>query len=291
MSEEQEQKLSKYQELLLKNKFNPDSVLPKKEEPKEEDFRRSYKLLNGLNEFRLIAWDDNGSIVVKNWIHMNLGIPFFCPNKLDRSERCPDCDFGWKLYNDNGKKHTDESRNFLAQEKWTIRGIVRSLEESDMEKFGYPKIRFIDLSPTNGATVESYFAPAQIKKWGDLSDYFKGRDIELTKDEVKAKARQASTVIERSAVQTPVFAHVELTDPKFEEMFVNMFDNTVDNNDRFERKSYKEILELMETFRQKTARRENHTQTEDFTVTASEFSEASSSLEKNEELEMIAKRF
>lgn len=285
------EQLSKYQELLKKNRFNPESVIPK-EDVKEEDLRRSYKLKNGLNEFRLIAWDD-GSPVLKNWIHMNLGVPFFCPNKLDKTEKCPDCDFGWKLYNDNGKQHTEESRNFLAQEKWTIRGIVRAEEKSDIEKFGYPQIRFIDLSPTNGATVESYFAPAQIKKWGDLSDYFKGRDIELTKDEAKAKARQASTVIERSAVQTPVFTDVDPEDPKFESMFVRMFEAAIDNSDRFERKTYKEILELMENFRRKNAPKEESLSghPEDFHVTSSGFSAASSSLEQNEELEIVAKRF
>ena len=285
------EQLSKYQELLKKNKFNPESIVPK-EEVKEEDLRRSYKLKNGLNEFRLIAWDD-GSPVMKNWIHMNLGVPFFCPNKLDKTEKCPDCDFGWKLYNDNGKQHTEESRNFLAQEKWTIRGIVRAEEKSDIEKFGHPQIRFIDLSPTNGATVESYFAPAQIKKWGDLSDYFKGRDIELTKDEAKAKARQASTVIERSAVQTPIFTDVDPEDPKFESMFVRMFEAAIDNSDRFERKTYKEILELMENFRRKNAPKEESPSghPEDFHVTSSGFSAASSSLEQNEELEIVAKRF
>lgn len=285
-----EQQLSKYQELLLKNKFNPESVLPK-EEVKEEDLRRSYKLKNGANEFRPIAWDD-GSPIVKNWIHMNLGVPFFCPNKLDKTEKCPDCDFGWKLYNDNGKQHTEESRNFLAQEKWTLRGIVRAEEKEDIEKFGYPRIRFIDLSPTNGATVEGYFAPDQIKKWGELTDYFKGRDLELAKDEAKAKARQASIVVTRSPTTSNIFTDVEPSNPKFEEMFVNMFENAIDNGDRFERKTYKEILELMENFRRKNAPKDERASgNEDFSVTASGFSAASASLEQNEELEIAAKRF
>jgi len=285
------EQLNKFQELLNKNKFNPESVLPK-QDLKEEDLRRSYKLKNGANDWRIIAWDD-GSIIQKNWIHMNLGIPFFCPNKLDKTEKCPDCDFGWKLYNDNGKQHTEESRNFLAQEKWTIRGIARAEEKEDIEKFGYPRIRFLDLSPTNGATVESYFTPPQIKKWGNLSDYFTGRDIELNKDEAKAKARQASTVIERSAVQTPVFAELDPKDQKFEDMFVKMFENATPNEDRFEKKTYKEILELMENFRRKNSSKEEKTETEDFSVTSSGFSAASSSLaeQSNEDMDAVAKRF
>ncbi len=284
---------SKFQELLNKNKFNPETVIPK-EEAKDDDLRRSYKLKNGLNEWRILPWED-GSIIQKIGIHMNLGVPFFCPNKLDKTEKCPDCDFGWKLYNDNGKQHTEESRNFLSQEKWVIRGIARSEEKEDIAKYGHPRIRFLDSSPTNGKTVEAYFAPAQIKKWGNLSDYSKGRDIELTKDEAKAKARQASTSIERAAIQTSVFTDVEPDDPKFEEMFVKMYETAIPNEARFERKTYKEILELMDNFRRKNSSRNNSSddssETEDFSVQSSGFSAASGSLETNEDLDAVAKRF
>jgi len=280
---------SKYQELLQKNKFNPSTVEPKQDQ-KDEDFRRSFKLKNGPNDFRIIPWDD-GSIIQKTWIHMNLGVPFFCPNKIDKTEKCPDCDFGWKLYNDNGKKHTEESRNFLAQEKWTVRGIFRSEEKEDIAKYGYPKIRFIDLSPTNGATIESYFTAPQIKKWGNISDFFAGRGLELTKDEAKAKLRQASISIERSAVQSCVFSSITPQDSSFEETFVKMFENAIANEDRFEKKSYKDILDLMENFRKKIASKEASEEAEDFTVTSSGFSAASASLSnENEELDNLVKK-
>jgi len=280
--------LNKYQELLLKNKFNPETIVPKQDQ-KEEDFRRSFKLKNGPNDFRVIPWDD-GSIIQKSWIHMNLGVPFFCPNKLDKSEKCADCDFGWKLYNDNGKKHTEESRSFLAQEKWTLRGIFRSEEKEDIAKYGYPKIRFIDMSPTNGTTIESYFTAPQIKKWGNISDFFTGRDIELNKDEAKAKARQTSVTIERSAVQSTIFSNISPQDPSFEDMFVRMFENTLSNEERFEKKSYKEILDLMESYRKKSATKED-TEVEDFSVTSTGFSAASASLSNvNEDLDNLVKR-
>lgn len=285
------EQLSKYQELLNKNKFNPETVVPKQDQ-KEEDLRRSYKLVNGPNEFRIIAWDD-GSIIKINWVHMNLGVPFLCPNKLDKSEKCPDCEFGWRLYNENKKEHTDVSRNFLAQEKWTIRGIVRAEEKADVEKYGYPKIRFIDLSKTQGVLIESYFTPPQLKKWGNISDFFTGRDIELNKDEAKAKARQASVGIERSAVQSPVFVDVDPKDPKFEDMFVKMLENAIPNEERFETKTYKEILELMDNFRKKATAKEEKEETADFSTTSSGFSAASSSLaqEDSEDLNATAKRF
>lgn len=277
---------SKLQELKNKYKFNPETV--KTESKYEEDFRRSFKLENGLNKFRPVCFDD-GSLVVEMEVHMNLGVPFVCPSTFDKTIKCPSCEFGWRLYNENGKKHTDESKNYLKQSKWTIRGISRAKEKEDIEKYGHPVLRFLDFSPTNGKSIQDMNSPAKIEEYGDLTDLETGRDLLLTKDEAKAKMRQSSVEIERGGKDTPVFSTVKLNDPLFEDMLVKMFDSAPKLEDRFERREREEILELLESHQRKLLK---NSQDEGFSAGSSEFRDAQNALkgEESEDIDSVMKR-
>lgn len=248
-------------------------------EENEENFKKAYKLVNGRNNFRPIAFED-GLLVHKAWVHMNLGEPFLCPNKLDKNHECPDCAFGWELYNANGKKHTDDSKNYLAQEKYIIQGIVRAKEQEDIAKYGYPKVRFIDLSPTNGKTIEGYASDDDLKEFGDISDFDTGRDINLKKDDEKAKARQLSVEITRAGKESPILSTLKPSDPKYSEMLFATLDNMIDIRDRFALKSKNQILEMMNNLKQRLAKKAN-TQT-----TSPDFEEAVSNL-KNSEMDEL----
>lgn len=265
-------KMSKLEELQNKYKFNPETAKPAKT---EENFRKSYTLENGLNKWRTVCFDD-GSLIIEMMVHMNLGVPFLCPNAYDKSIKCPSCDFGWKLYNENGKKHTDESKNYLKQSKWVMRGIARSKEKEDMEKYGHPVLRFLDLSPTNGKSILDMNSRAKIEEFGDFTDLLSGRDLLLTKDEAKAKLRQASVSIERGGKDTPVLSLVKSSDPSFEDIVVKMFDSAVKLEDRFEKKEPEAILELLEAHLSKIQK--SSSQDESFSGESSEFANATGSL-------------
>lgn len=280
----------KFDQLMNKVKFNPDTAkqlaYASGEAEPDEDLRRSYKLKSGDNLFRIIPFED-GSVIKVVWVHMNLGVPFLCPSKIDKSEKCPECDFGWEMYNRNNKKHTDDSRNFLAQEKWFVRGIVRNEEKEDIEKYGYPRLRFLDLSPTNGKTVLSYFDEKNLEEWGDISDLFNGRDLKFKKDEEKAKQRQASVSIERQPTSKPALTSVKTSDPAFKKIIVSMFENGVDHSTRFEKKNYTQILEMMDKFKKKIS-----ASSDSFSEASEEFSKASSSLSKDSnDFDEIMKQF
>lgn len=289
MSEQVEQ-ADKFEQLMSRVKFDPDTVkqlaVESGQQEPDEDFRRSYKLKNGENVFRIVPFDD-GQIIKIFWVHMNLGVPFLCPNKLDKTHKCPDCDFGWKLYNENGKKHTDDSRNFLAQEKWLVRGIFRAEEEADIKKYGYPKLRFLELSPTNGKIILSYFNKENIEEWGDISDFTNGRDLKIKKDEEKAKARQSSVAIERQPLVKPVFSKVKTGTKEFKEMFVNVFENAVDVDSRYESKTYEQILELMKKFKDKMKSSDGD---DSFSHESDEFVKARNSVESESDFDEIMKR-
>lgn len=268
---------SKLQELQNKYKFNPETA--KNANKTEENFKKSYTLENGLNKWRTVCFDD-GSLIKEVLVHMNLGVPFVCPSAHDKSKKCPSCDFGWKLYNENGKKHTDESKNYLKQSKWVMRGIARAKEKEDMEKHGHPVLRFLDLSPTNGKSILDMNSPEKIEEFGDFTDLLAGRDLLLTKDEAKAKLRQASVTIERGGKDTPVLSLVKPSDPSFEDVVIKMFDTAIKLEDRFENKEPEEILELLEAHLSKIQKNSGQTKQEDesFSGEASEFSQATGSL-------------
>ncbi len=292
---EQSKSVSKLEELKNRFKFNPETIKPDdKKSNDEEDFRKSYKLENGLNKFRAICFDDQ-SIIQELEVHMNLGIPFLCPHSVDKTKKCPSCDFGWKLYNENGKKHTDESRNYLKQSKWVIRGIARAKEKEDIEKYGYPVLRFVDFSPTNGKEIQAMCLPEKIEEFGDISDLFSGRDLLITKDEAKAKLRQASVKIERGGKDCPVLSTIGSNSSQFEEVLVKMFDNAPKIEDRFEVKEEEEILELLESHLRKLSKNLSSSTKDDesdFEKEAPGFSAAANSLSSDQEdMEKILKRF
>lgn len=277
---------SKLEELRNKFKYNPEMVVvtDKKKEAKdngEEDFRRAYVLEGGLNKFRPVVFDD-GALIKELEVHMNLGVPFICPKIY--KEKCDSCDFGWKLYNENGKKHTDESKNYLKQSKWIIRGIARAKEESDIEKYGHPMLRFLDLSPSNGKTIQGMNSPENIEEFGDLTDLLAGRDLLLTKDLEKAKLKQASLTIERGGKDTPVFSKVKPKDEAFEDMLNKMFDNAPKIEDRFGRKTEEEVMELMEAHLKKLQKNLAESNDKDFKADSKDFESAASSLDDSEEM-------
>lgn len=224
-----------------------------------EDFRAGIKLGDGSNEFRSIVFDD-GTRLVELWVHYKLGVPFLCPNKLDPSVECPSCKFGWSIYNDRKKAdpkgdpkswHTEESRSWLAQQKGCIRGIQRSKEAEDIQKFGFPKVRFLDLSPTNAKIFLGFFEAKEKKKWGDIMDPESGRDLDFKKDAAKAKEKQASVTIERAPVQSSIFSDSDLTQEQIDQLVDKMLQDAIDISKRFEVKSPAEIEEMMEEFKQK----------------------------------------
>jgi hypothetical protein len=246
MSEQLTENLdNKFEQLMSKIQFDPEKATLEDNKKEEEDFRKSYKLEDGDTFFRIIPFDD-GSVIMKTDVHMNLGAPFLCPNKLDRSVECPECKLGWDIYNNNGKKHTDDSKNYLSQEKWFIRGIVRAKEKEDIEKYGHPVIRFIDFTPTVGKVIASYFTKAEVEEWGNICDFTLGRDLKIKKDGEKAKLRQASLSIERAPSQKPLFTGVKVGTPEFKNYFVQMFEKALNPNDRFASKTPLEILDLLD---------------------------------------------
>lgn len=275
---------SKLEELRNRFKYNPEMIVKddKKKKEGDEDLRRGYKLEDGLNKYRPVVFDD-GALIKELEVHMNLGVPFVCPKTY--GERCHSCDFGWKLYKENGNQHTDESRNYLKQSKWVMRGIVRSKEESDIEKYGHPVLRFIDFSPTNGKTIQNMNSPENIEEFGDLTDLISGRDLLLTKDKEKAKLKQASVTIERGGKDTPVFSKVKPKDEvAFEDMLNKMFDNATKLEERFTRKTEEEVMELMENHLKKLQKSLVDEEGSSFRSNSEEYELAASSLNEDDEM-------
>lgn len=289
---------------MAKLQFNPEKVSANNSgdnlnKSNEEDFRKSYKLDNGPNDFRCVVHDD-GSIIEDQWIHTHLGEWFFCPEKLhpdDPKYKCPSCAFGWKMYNKNkelmpGEEnrkqwHTQESRKWLAQYKGAIRGIFRAKEEEDCKKNGFPMLRFFDLSATNAKAFRAFFNLTdknEIRKWGKdpICDIEKGRDITLIKDKQKALDGQNSVSMERSPAVSKLFLEVEQT----EELIDKMVEAAPKLSERYAIKSIAEIEEMISEYNLKL-RKElsekpdfNDGESESFKNAVEEVSEGKSDIDK-----------
>lgn len=265
------------EELRNKYKVNVDSL---KGDSDEENFNKAEKLAPGKNRVRIVAFDD-GSVLEKVDVHMNLGDPFLCPKKHGGGF-CPSCDFGWEEYNRNGKVHTkdakgnDISKNFLSQRKFIFRGVLRSKEESDIKKYGYPRLRWFDMSQTLGDIIIKFCADQE--EHGDITDIIEGKDFILEKDEEKAKNRQQSVSASLAGKNTPVITF-NVNDPKFVEMFQQMMENAPRLEDRFAIKTADEIREMLAAYKERSKKKSSN---EDFSNTSKDFDVAQSSLEDDE---------
>lgn len=274
MSEQLENIDDKFSKLFGAIKFDPTKN-NLEEKPEEEDLKKAYKFTDGETLVRLVPFED-GSVIKVVDVHMNLGVPFLCPNKLDRNVDCPSCKLGWDIYNKNGKKHTDDSKNYLSQEKWFVRGIVRSKEKEDIEKYGHPVLRFMEFTPTVGKKILSYFSDKEIEESGDITDFQLGRDLKIKKDEVKAKARQASIEIDRSMSQKPLFTGVKVNSEDFKKYFVLMLEKAVDSQERYSKKSPVEVLELLERHLDRLKKKNKDSSTDEEEVSKPSFEDESS---------------
>lgn len=271
-----------------KLKFNQETL--KDNEETKENFNKAVKLEDGKNKFRLVTFDD-GSVVKRMHVHMNLGIPFLCPKKHG-GEYCPSCDFGWVEYNKNGKKHTKDDKNndvskaFLSQEKFVFRGILRSKEEADFKTFGHPMLRWYDASPTLAKQILAFCTEQE--QYGDVTDIVDGTDLILTKDADKAKLRQQSVTcdLDRKArglqASTPVIS-LSTDDSNFISVIEKMIAAAPKLEDRFAIKTAEEIDELMKKARDTAKVREEES---GFTDTSTAFAEAEEELE-NVELDKL----
>lgn len=268
-----------------KLKFKIETLSGNEEEVgSKENFNKSYKLDDGKNKYRLVAYED-GSIVKKLPVHMNLGVPFLCPKKL-HNEYCPSCDFGWAEYKRNGNKHTqdelgrDISKAYLSQDKFIFRGIFRSKEESDFKEFGHPMLRWYDASPTLAKEILKYCS--DVAEYGDVTDLIDGIDLILTRDPEKAKNRQQSVTADLARKNSPVLS-LNVDDPNFVSCLESMLAKAPKLEDRFFVKNADEISQLMKDalLREKTKQK---AETEDFGETSSNFKDAFASLEDDLEV-------
>ena len=249
---------------MAKLEFKEEKVIEleseKNRNSNEEDFTRSVKLEDGKNDWRHVVFDD-GSILVEQWIHTNLGEWFLCPEKLDPNDKCDSCAFGWKLFNANKEAHpeyahakpkakswhTDESKKWLAQKKYAMRGIWRTKEAEDIEKYGIPKLRFLDLSETYAKVIKSYYEKSERKDWGTICDPYEGRDLAIKKDVKAAAESQASLTIDRKPKASKLFETLETNDENIDKML----EVAVDVDKRYARKTGEDVTKMMEEYSKK----------------------------------------
>lgn len=281
----------------LKNKFkvNKEKTAESIGSETKENFLKSYKLENGKNKARIVPFED-GSIVKKVSVHMNLGIPFLCPKKHNNTE-CPTCEFGWELYNKAGKKHTkdekgnDISKAFLSQDKYVFQMVFRAKEEADIKEYGFPHIRFYDASATLATKLIGYFdATDDDGEELNVGDIISGYDVILTKDDVKAKQRQQSVDSELARKPSPVISVIPTTSEIFVPAVEKMFEHAPNLQERFKVKTAEEIKELMLKYKNKASNSSSEEDNEAsdnsaFKHTSRDFEEAIEAVESEETLE------
>jgi len=275
-----------------KYKFNAETLHVAEEAG--ENFNKAIKLVNGKNKFRLVPFED-GTIVKRVHVHMNLGLPFLCPKKHG-GEYCPSCDFGWLEYNNNGKQHTktdkgfDISKAFLSQEKYVFRGILRAVEESDFKEFGHPMLRWYDASPTLAKDMIKYCSDP--REYGEVSDIIDGTDLILTKDDAKAAARLQSVSADLARKSSPAVS-LEMNDPNMVSVLDAMFANAPSFKERFAIKTAQEIDDLMKTAASRARRSERPeegaatTGSVGFDDTSDDFDKAQASLDDRKQLDEL----